>query len=941
MVIGKVLRERACPNHWGYIYVEKEIHTRINDLLNRIVYGRNSGGVCLQGREEGHFTERVLTQDNSNGKGTSKRKCYDKIAVDLLKEYVRGFHREKGKCRLVVFQGEELTNGEKTVEGKEQRVNNLSQFTNGKSLNRDSNLPKVQLTEYRDTSSLKKKRPSRELVDNLNNKVNTSVHLNDLQYIWLKHTMIIFKLLIESNRRVEEKRKSEMTTTVLVLLKRTLRDIPRGCPENGSTKVDTLLQWAYLLSKVNMVDKELIIQMCHFFQNKMKTLSSVNKFYLLSCMSSFHFLSKKFLRLENYLQRYFYNLLRMELGGHLHQGGVNLPTHRHEEHSKEGSESTYTRARIANRMDEPTDTLATHPTFSTSELCQVLFKQKKHLTHLDRTILKNVLNGEVMNYGKVTAPFFKFIVKLGDRDLQRFLFDRIMEHVELYEQADLNNVLGSFIKREGLRRKSQERLEKGAIHQAEEQDEEFSTLVNILLEANLDNMNLKHVCYLYVYINRHLKKELRKNMRGRKKKDMQAGECVDQTNYTTSRHTTSEQEVHTNTFLPFEEICEEKDFYEGVPDGDPHEGNINLMNQVNEKIILTLEKKMYYIKMNNIVTLIYNTCPIISPKQVAFLEICFAHLVEEKYLMFNLAKVYRSLYNRFLHSGMFKSAECRIPPNRGKYLNQSSISSEEDAKWIFAVRLQHDEKMEKIFSYLKERYYLKREQDLGDISICTILLNVCQKFLLELLVYSFHRSQRWGVFQWKEQLPRQGHLGGSGAAAVLDLVQHIYTHLHFVFVSTRGGLKEKGVKDDWDGDGYNHGDHLDRNEEAHLPLYRKQFELALLYGRNLVSHMGSYVDSVESAFELCGTSVDGVTVGHLSSTLHGSNEMNNSDGKNMHRGITPNVDSEYSDQDFHNDPMNVQNVRDLMHYVNYVCSYIREQMEKVEVENTWGKAEGS
>ncbi|ANQ06602.1 Uncharacterized protein PCOAH_00007720 [Plasmodium coatneyi] len=903
MAVGKIFSDGAGANRWAHIYVEKEIHSRVNDLLNRIVYGRNRGGVCLQGGRKSHCTDGVRTHDDPNDKATSKWKSYDKIAVDLLKEYIRAFHREKKNGRLVVCKGEP-SNGEKKAEGKEKKVSNTNECANGRSVNKHGDLPMVQLIKHTDRLILKKKQPSKNLPDDSNSRMNTTVHLNHLQYIWLKHTMIIFKLLIESNLRVEEKRKSEMTTTVLALLKRTLRGMPRGCPEDGSTRVDTLLHWAYLLSKVNMVDKELIIQMCHFFQNGVKTLSSLNKFYLLSCMTNFHSLSKKFLRVGNYLQGYFYNLLRMELGGH----------------AKEGSKPTYASTPSFYRTDESTTTVTAHSTFCTSELCQVLFKQKKHLTHLDRTILKNVLNGEVTNYGKVTPPFFKFIVKLGDRELQQFLFDRIIEHVELYEQTELNNVLGSFLKREGLRKKSQGKLAKGEIHQATDQDEEFSTLVHILLEADLHNMNLKHVSYLYVYINRLLKKELRRITWWRSGKAMQEGECVGQASYTQSGSTKREDEVDTNPPQPFEQICEGQDFHEvDLHDGNPHRGNISLMNQVNEKIILTLEKKMYYIKMNNLVTLMYNTCPIISPKQISFLEVCFAHLVEEKYVTFNLAKMYRSLYNRFVHSGMCKSPKWEIGINGEKCLNQSSISNGENANWIHAAAPQYGEKMEKIFSYLKERYYLKREQDLGDISTCTILLNLCQKFLQDMLVYSFHRLQWWG------------YLRCSGAAAVLDLVQHIYTHLHFVIVSTRWGVEEKGVKDDCYEDGYD-------DEEEHRPLRRNQFELALLYGRNIVSHMGAYVDSVESASRFWGSSEDCVTVGHFNSSSHVLNEMNNSGGKNMPRGTTPNGVAQYSDQDLPNDPIDVQNVRHLMHYVNYVCFCIRERMEKVEGEKTWGKS---
>ncbi|EUD66497.1 hypothetical protein C922_03131 [Plasmodium inui San Antonio 1] len=978
MAIGKVLTERACTKKWSHIYVEKEIHTRVNDLLNRIVYGRNKG-VCLQGRREPHCTDRVRSPEDSNVKATSKWKCYDKIAVDLLKEYVREFHRRKKNCRFIICQGEKLPNEGKTVEGKQQRVKDTSDCANGRSVDKDGDVPMVQLTKHTNTSSLGKEQPEQPSKhppdNNSSSRMNTTVNLNHLQYLWLKHTMLIFELLIGSNLRVEEKRNSQMTTTVLALLKRTLKAMPRDCPENGSARVDTLLSWAYLLSKVNMVDKELIIQMCHFFQNHLKTLTSINKFYLLSCMSSFHFLSKRFLRVGNYLQGYFYNLLKMELEGHhLQEGGVNVRVHRHAEHSEEGRKRTHAAARFVNGTDEPAaraantaaTTPAPHPSFCASEVCQVLFKQKKHLTHLDRTILKNVLNGEVAKYGKVTSPFFKFIVKLGDRDLQRFLFDRIIEHVELYEQGELNSVLGSFVKREGLGKKQQGELANGEIHQAGEQDEEFSTLVHILLEADLHSMNLKHVSYLYVYINRLLKKELRRTACWRKGKAKDEGDWVGrvatqeggaQTSYSQNGYTGREQEGDINPFHPFEKILEGEDAHGGggLPDGAPHGGNIPLMNQVNEKIILTLTEKMYYIKMNNIVTLLYNTCPIISPKQVAFLEVCFAHLMEEKYLTFNLAKVYRSVYHHFVHSGMDKSEKCQIYVSRAKCFKRSSIANAEDRSSTLAVTSQHEQKVEKIFRYLKERYYLKREQDLGDISTCTILLNVCHKFLLDMLVYSFHRSQGWGHSEWNEQSPGQERSPGddqlrcSGAAAVLDLVQHIYTHLHFVIVTTQGGLEGRGVKEDSDGDGYDDGDHCDGDGyydgdhfdgdryddgEERRPLRRKQFQLALLYGRNIVSDMGVYVDAVERAFRFWGSGENALRVGHLNTAPNRLNQIDRSGGNDMPKEITLNADPLCSFHDLQNDPIDVQKVRHLMHYVSYVCTSICERMGTVEGEKT-------
>ncbi|KJP88987.1 hypothetical protein AK88_01279 [Plasmodium fragile] len=914
MVIGKILNERSCAKKWAHINVEKEIHTRVNDLLNRIVYGRNRG--------EHHSSDRIHTPDDSNAKATSKWRCYNKIAVDLLKEYVRAFHREKKKCHPIVYQEEKLHNGEKMEEGKTQRVNDTGECANGRSVDKGGDRSMLQLTQHKDKSDLRKKeQPSKYLTDNSNSRMNTIVNLDHLQYIWLKHTMIIFKLLIESNVKVEEKRKFGMTSTVLVLLKRTLRGMPRGCPANGRTRADNVLSWAYLLYKVNMVDKELIIQMCHFFQPQLKTLTSINKFHLLSCMSSFHSLSKRFLRVENYLQGYFYNLLKMV-----------------DKHVQEGSEAAYTPAGFVQRRDEAAVTTAAAPTshqfLCPSELCQVLFKRKKHLTHLDRTILKNVLNRQVVNYGKVPPSCFKFILKTGDRDMQRFLFERIIEHVELYEQAELNHVLGSFVKKEGMRRKLQGKLAKGEeLHQAAEQDEDFSTLMHILLEADLHNMNLKHVFYLYVYINRLLKKELRKTMWGRKGKAIQEEHCLSrittpegeaQTNYTQNGHTKRGQEVDTNPFHSFEQICEAEDYHEGAVlyDGDPHGGNISLMNQVNEKIILILEKKIYYIKMNNLITLMYNTCPIISPKQIAFLEVCFSHLVEEKYLTFNLAQVYHSLYKRFVHSGMCMSPQYSIHVSREKWLHDARIANGENAKWIPAVRSQYEQKMEKIFSYLKERYYLKREQDMGDISTCTILLNICQKFLLNLLLYSFHR----------EHLSGYGHLRCGGAAAVLDLIQHICTHLHFVIVSTRGGMEEEGVKDDCDGDRYD-------DEEERRPLRRKQFELALVYGRNIVSHMDAYVDSVERAFQLCSNSEDGIPLGHLITAPPGLSKINNSGGKPMLGAITPNAVPLCSDQDLQHDPINIQNVRHLMHYVTYVCSCIRERMDKFQGEKICGKGQ--
>ncbi|SCO74718.1 conserved Plasmodium protein, unknown function [Plasmodium vivax] len=956
MPIGKIVSERASAKQWAHIYIEKEIHNRVNNLLNCIVYGRNRGVLPLQGGREPHCADPVRTPDDSNGKATSKWKCYDKVAVDLLKEYVRAFHRgEKKNHRLMVFQREKLPSGEKTAEGKEQRVKDTSECPNGRSVNRDGDHPMVALTELTDPSRLSPKQTSRHLTDNPNRRINTSVSLNHLQYVWLKHTMIIFKLLIGSNLKVEAKRKFEMTTTVLAVLKRTLRGMSRGGTEQARTRVDTLLCWAYLLSKIDMVDKELIIQMCHFFQNEVKTLSSANKFHLLSCMSSFHFLSKRFLRVGNYLRGYFFNLLRVERG----------------RHAREGGEPTCAPVLPVNRSDQPAAAAAAtpaaspaaSPTCCASEVCQVLFKQKKHLSHLDRTILKNVLRAEVASYGKVTPPFFKLLVKLGDRELQRFLLDRIIEHVELYEQVELSSVLGSFVKREGKGKLAKGKLTKGEIHpeagQAAGQEEELSTLVRILLEADLHSMNLKHVCYLYVYINRALKKELRRATCGRMGRAKQEEGC------TQMGHPASEQGADANPFQPFEQICGGEDGPEGGPhsggpySGDPQTENIRLMNQVNEKIILTLAEKIYYLRVNNLVTLVYNTCPIISPKQAAFLELCFAHLLEENYLTFTLARVYRSLYRHFVGSGMCKSDGTSIVVGKGKglnclnCLNRAGSPYGEGANSTLAATSPYEHKMEKICSYLKERYYLRRDQHLGDISMCTILLNVCQKFLLELLVYSFHRSQGGGQSKWAEQPPGRGQPSCGGAAAVLELVQHIYTHLHFVVVSTREGVEGKGVQGDGDGGGYEDGVHCDGggcdDEGERSPLRRDQLELALLYGRNIVSRMGVYVDSVERAFRFWGgadggadegvdSGVDsGATVGHLNVTPHGINQMNDTGGKSMPRGIPPDTAPQHTHHDLKNHPIEMQNVRHLMHYVSYVCRCISERMGKVEGEKIWGR----
>lgn len=194
----------------SYIVLEREINNKVNAILNIIVhvnkkyinseYGDSylkfiatnysSGNANFTERSTSHTHFNIFDEHNQsvyNDNIVLTCKHYSNASLNLLKQCARSFHRDKSQYN---------TKNLKNVKNKTNiitRGNYLNDIKNGKELNN-------------------------RIISELNYS-HIVTNLDDIKHLWLKHIMIIFKIIIESNLMIDIKRKLELTTFIVNLLK--------------------------------------------------------------------------------------------------------------------------------------------------------------------------------------------------------------------------------------------------------------------------------------------------------------------------------------------------------------------------------------------------------------------------------------------------------------------------------------------------------------------------------------------------------------------------------------------------------------------------------------------------------------------------------------------------------------------------------------------------
>ncbi|SBT72075.1 conserved Plasmodium protein, unknown function [Plasmodium malariae] len=961
-------RNNVNTQKWPYKILEKEINNKINNILNLIIFdtSKNVSGehtqdylkyinrnVCklnskkedipsdaveneVVNAEENTLANEVAIADGgSNNRNIQqlKWKYYNNISVGVLKEYIKTVHRSKsnlgltyatnGKWNKLLDPYEDKANPEKVKKEKmikqdetfnEARYARLSKnLTNKNVCSKKRKLHKCEEEkdmEKKVEREVEKEKESGEyMLNGEYDSVLKNANLNEVKYLWLKHAVVIFKLLIDCNLKVDIKRKLSLSRAVLCFLKN----------KNIHVNTDLYLSYCYLLSKINMIDKELVIIMYSHVQNDFKHLSMLNKFYLFSCIHNFNFLSKKFQKIRTYLHSHFYSLVK---GEYLSRIGDNIQTSRElvsgqvewvgfqeeekirhsyeEEHKQIGKNTkvypTTIKALSARKRLSPTQ--KENFMFLNNYLFhiyEILFKNKNYISHLDRTLFKFVINNEMMKCNKVEAKVFKSIVKLCDRDLINFIFNKIIDNIESYDNLEIYNMLTYFSKNE---------------------NEYLSHFLHILNEKkkNFENMNIKHVIYLYVYINRILKryfkkrkgkslttarwnhmqelvnsisdklnkkngstriamsflrassklgKECKKECTEECKKECTeeckkecteeckkecteeckkecteeckkecTEECKKECTEECKKECTEECKVelctsYVNNLKKENEMCFLYELEARTEEDMTVTGEecVELMKKLNEIFLYILTQKIIYLNVNNIITLLYNTCPIFNENQIIFVNKLFMQLFEENRLVLNFLHIYSALFRNFLfyyhtNVGLRKVESCQIHTG--------------DTKIDMSV---YSNKVDKIFKYIKKHYYINYE-NMCDVSKYTIVLNVYVNLVLDLLMYYIYKRGAQGYTQGdaiknaeehaKEDSLRDAQ-GDEKEDASCDMYQrkmasfiiHIFTHLQFIT--------------------YNNG------QDSSIPMNKLQ--LFFNYSQDIVKKLSTYVDAL--AYPLC------------------------------------------------------------------------------------------
>ncbi|CZU00062.1 hypothetical protein CYL21_2150 [Plasmodium falciparum NF54] len=1017
MILKNILKGQVNYKNASYINIEKDINNKINKILNLIVYDVNKKKTtsCSYITDYIKYMNKHVykLRDEQDLIPDSKDnlyiqwKYYNQITVNVLKEYVKKCHRnnidgnynyEKKKrtepyiltandtCALFPFHM--IDNYAKTKEKKKKHdvYYDMCNILGNKNVSCEKNIINLQKCEEEITCEIqndksidnhiisKRNNIEEHIFENYvqkdKNILNNSSYiyynipnLNYIKYMWLHHSLVIFKLLIDTNLKVDIKRQFNMTKIIVSLLKQLNNNNSNNNNNINSSSnninsssnninsssnninsssnninsssnninsssnkyyytniidIDLYLSYFYLLSKINMIDKHMVIQLCTLFKKDYKKLSDLNKFYLLRSIYNFDYSSKHFQQMLNYLQKYFYTLIKKhyldnntyhnydacissiygkkEISsndmcyniGRTQKGEKNEITSLRK-YTKEIDVNENVNANVNvneninninyNNSDDAYNNTELYNTFLPSsynmyntdmcynvlskkinknndklffhnyllEIFEVLFKRKKHISLLDKTIFKCVVNQEISIYNKINLDLFKNIVKLCDEELIYFLFNKIIQDIENYDNLEIYQLLTHLKKYE----------ENNSLCY-------FYNFFLILKEKQFEYMNIKHVIYIYIYINRYLTKEFKKQQKKKMMKDLISINITEKINeihnvdnmidmlHKKSNFTSQYEYIY--TFLNFsiyninninkydnkqiiknktddnhnveifnkllnEHINEKdkdvkKDDFFSSENKDKMDMKmkiknefmcIELLNDINKNITIVLSQKINYINIKNIITLLYNTCQIRYEYQMSFVMNLFFHLYEEYSMLINFLHLYKILFQNFLfyyYNGITEYIKEIYDENKGEYIYMDKRNN----YMIYT----YENKMKHIYNYINRRYYIN-EHRLYDINKFTILLNIYEKYLFNFITYNIYKCSNIQNEKINEKIKENEILKNS------FFIIYIYTHLQYIIFNK----KKK----------YNHN----------IPL--NNVELIFKYSKQIIKKINIYLKS--------------------------------------------------------------------------------------------------
>ncbi|CXI50136.1 conserved Plasmodium protein, unknown function [Plasmodium berghei] len=878
----------------SYIVLEREINNKVNAILNIIVhvnkkyinseYGDSylkfiatnysSGNANFTERSTSHTHFNIFDEHNQsvyNDNIVLTCKHYSNASLNLLKQCARSFHRDKSQYN---------TKNLKNVKNKTNiitRGNYLNDIKNGKELNN-------------------------RIISELNYS-HIVTNLDDIKHLWLKHIMIIFKIIIESNLMIDIKRKLELTTFIVNLLKNKNINI-------SIINTDLFLSYAYLLSTINRVDREFAILLCERVLNNYKSLNILNKFYLFSSIYNFNFLSKKFQQMTNYMHKYFYSLIKEEYLAN--RKGNNIPSY-FEDGDKGHSSNSITFPYRTQNHDEIVESKKKYVLLQDRSqnkeylvvvnnylfnIYDILFKNKKHISHEDRSLFKHVINEELLKYNKINYNFFRMIIKMCDHNLVHFMFTLIVNNLEAYNHIEINNIL---------------------IYCSKNNNNYFCLFWGILKENGFENINIRHVIYLYIYINRMLKRKMKKkelhndeyesngcNIGGKiplhhgtfsnkyvkellsnplqYKSEKKGSNTVSRSLELNSIKNIEEEKNSTkkDRIIQFNKLMNEWECYydnlleikkrEKANKNDINiiEKNMHILKNINDLLVQVLKKKIYYLNVNNVITLLYNTCPIYDENQAKLVHSFFSQLFEDNQLVVNFTHIYNELYKNFI---FYNDKDKLSNIDGGDSTMEFPLYNSDNIK-IYEKRLSN------IFSYIKKRYYINN-RIIYNTSKYTIMLNVYNKFVVDILMFYLYKNNIYDDYMLRER------------KIIKDFLIHIYTHILFIFFNK----KEKDVQ-------------------------IKELELIFNYSRSITKKLYLYAYSIKYGSTIldqlqnklaCMDLCENPFCDFFDQKIIVPLEVNTNDEENCHVKINEDHISPF---------LNEKEILEIVEYVNYACTYI-------------------
>ncbi|CRG95867.1 conserved Plasmodium protein, unknown function [Plasmodium gallinaceum] len=923
----------------SYIILEKEINNKINYILNLIIFDTNKKSNCIYRNEYIDYINNNLykLEDKSHIFRDSinnlhiKWRYYNKISINVLKEYVKLFYRKKKNSNFFSIN-EELINIEKKECHKQNKDKNDVKLIN-EVINENEKLNNVNRITHKNI--VYKNILSRKSIESKNKRetenscINSSndyyvnfykdININDIKYIWLKHLLVIFKLLIECNLKVDDKRKLDITRVITNFLKN----------NNININTDLYFSYTYLLSKINMIDKELVILMCNNVKDDYKFLSSLNKYYLFSCIHNFDFSSKKFQQIINYLNHYFYELIKEE---YINIKRYSYFNEKNETSNKDSLEekkkdSCLNNNQIFKEMPVNCINKLIAPSISKNkseefiiinnylfDIYENLYKRKKYISYVDKIIFQYIINEELLKYNKIHLKIFRSILKICNKDMLHYLFKKIIENIESYDTSEIYNMFRYFIK---------------------SKSEFFQDFLLILKDKNFENMNIKYLIYLYISINRILAKDFKKNKKKKNSFSIQNyyieefssinydeyDKLINEINIEKKKEETTDS-LDANNLI---RKCE--DFFNNESEMENNNLKViseclDIINSINEEMITVLIKKINYLNSNNIITILYNTCSIFFEKQIIFVNKLFSQLYEENYIIINFLHIYNKLFYNFVF--YYNKQDNNI-----KLMNLMD-NIKENMKLISV----YEKKTEIGFNYIKKRYYIN-EHILNDISKYTIILNIYDKFFLDTFMYYIYlNSEKSEVYKKK----------------LILLIIHIYTHFQFIFFNSSNRILPINILELI----FNYSQRIIKNINIYINaiICALRFtEKRKIFKSNKNENKSNMKDSNFCKHHVLNSSSYDINL--LLYNLFNENEFNinslnineNNDSNILHINVNNNFDNtlsanvdeninnnfdkkfssimNYNLQDnINNTISNIRNFLFIAQYINYICSYI-------------------